>query len=270
MRSGPNMKENNHNSRSVPSAELEVQQSLTEHLAELRLRILRSLFFVLVAFIPLAIIADPLFTYLATPLMEHLPSGTQMIATEVVAPFVTPFKLAFYAAIFLAMPFILYQIWGFVAPGLYEDEQHLVRPLLVSSILLFYLGSAFAYFVVLPLIFRFLVATAPVGVSVMTDISNYLNFILKMFLAFGIAFETPVALVMLTLTGLVEPQQLRRNRPYILVGCFVVGMLLTPPDVFSQTLLALPTYLLFELGLWASSAVQRRRNRRGSSAHSRE
>lgn len=234
------------------SAEKDKEQPLIAHLVELRDRVLRALIGIIVAFVPLAFFANDLYTYAAAPLMALLPEGASMIATEVASPFFAPFKLAALAAFVLALPWVLYQVWAFVAPGLYRHEQRLVVPLLASSTLLFYAGMAFAYFVVFPVVFGFFIAVAPEGVMVMTDISRYLNFTLGMFLAFGIAFETPVAIVLMVRTGFTTPEQLGKKRPYVLVGAFVIGAFLTPPDLISQTLLALPAYLLFEVGIVAS------------------
>lgn len=219
------------------------------HLMELRDRVLRMVLAVLVAFLLLMPFANQLFSLLAGPLTAHLPEGSSLIAIEVASPFLIPFKLALVMAIFLAMPFILYQVWGFVAPGLYRHERSKVMPLLVSSTLLFYAGAAFAYFVVFPLVFAFLTGTAPEGVSVMTDIGKYLDFVLTLFFAFGVAFEVPIATILLVWSGTVTPATLRKQRPYVIVGAFVIGMLLTPPDVISQTLLALPMWLLYEVGI---------------------
>ena len=219
------------------------------HLMELRDRVMRMVLAVLVAFLLLMPFANQLFSLLAGPLTAHLPEGSSLIAIEVASPFLIPFKLALVMAIFLAMPFILYQVWGFVAPGLYRHERSKIMPLLVSSTLLFYAGAAFAYFVVFPLIFAFLTGTAPEGVSVMTDISKYLDFVLTLFFAFGVAFEVPIATILLVWSGAVTPATLRKQRPYVIVGAFVIGMLLTPPDVISQTLLAVPMWLLYEVGI---------------------
>lgn len=231
------------------------EQSFISHLVELRSRLLRAI--VVVAAVALALLpfANVLYATLAGPLMRHLPEGSSMIAIEVASPFLTPFKLVLFLAIFVAVPAILYQVWAFVAPGLYQHEKRVAVPLLVSSTLLFYLGCAFAYFVVFPLIFGFFTSVAPEGVSVMTDIGKYLDFILVLFLAFGIAFEVPVAVVILTWTGLVEAKELGSKRPYVIVGAFAVGMLLTPPDIISQTLLALPMWLLFEVGIFMTRFV---------------
>ncbi len=226
------------------------EQPFVSHLIELRDRLLRVVLAVTVIFLGLTPFANWLFTRLAGPLMAHLPEGSSMVAIDVASPFFTPFKLALVLSIFVAMPYILYQLWAFVAPGLYLHERKRVIPLLVSSTALFYIGAAFAYFAVFPLVFGFLTHTAPQGVEVMTDISRYLDFVLTLFFAFGIAFEIPVAVVLLVWTGVVEPQSLRGKRAYVIVGAFVVGMMLTPPDIISQTLLALPMWLLFEVGVF--------------------
>lgn len=236
-------------------AEKSTEAPLISHLLELRNRLLWAIAGVAVLFIPLAFFAQDIYSLLAGPLMAQMPEGTTMIATEVAAPFLTPFKMAFLLAVVLAMPWLLYQVWAFVAPGLYNNERRLAAPLIISSTLLFYAGMAFAYFIVFPLIFAFLVAVAPEGVSVMTDISRYLDFVIKLFLAFGAAFEMPVAIVLMVWTGFTTPGKLKQKRPYILVGAFVIGMLLTPPDVVSQTLLALPAYVLFEIGIIAAQLL---------------
>jgi sec-independent protein translocase protein TatC len=233
-----------------------------EHLVELRDRLLRVVLAVVLALLVLLPFANDLYSFLAAPLLRHLPEGTTMIATEVASPFLAPFKLALVSAVFLAMPFALYQAWGFVAPGLYQHERRFAVPLLASSILLFYLGMAFAYFVVFPIIFGFFTGTAPEGVAVMTDISKYLDFVLTLFFAFGVAFEVPIATVLLVWTGITTPESLVRMRPYVLVGAFVIGMLITPPDVFSQTFVALPMALLFEVGIVFSRIILRAKARR--------
>ena len=226
-----------------------VELPFVQHLMELRDRLLRVVLVVVVIFLALFAFANDLYSYLAEPLLRHMPEGTSMIATEVASPFLTPFKLTLVLSIFLAIPVILHQAWSFIAPGLYSREKRLVFPLLVSSTFLFFLGMAFAYFVVFPLVFGFLTGVAPEGVSVMTDISRYLDFVLKMFFAFGLAFEVPIATILVVWSGMTTAENLANKRPYIIVGAFVFGMLLTPPDVISQTLLALPMWLLFELGL---------------------
>ncbi|RZQ55531.1 twin-arginine translocase subunit TatC [Pseudidiomarina tainanensis] len=225
------------------------QSPLIDHLLELRNRLLRSVIAVGLVFVVAAIFAEELYRLLAAPMLASLPQGASMIATDVATPFFTPFKLAFVVSIAIAVPYLLWQLWAFIAPGLYRKEKRLVVPLLASSTLLFYAGAAFAYFVVLPLALSFFASAAPEGVTVATDIASYLDFVLTIFMAFGIAFETPVAIILLCWTGVTNVAALRKKRPYIIVGAFVVGMLLTPPDVISQTLLAIPMWLLFELGL---------------------
>lgn len=229
---------------------------LVAHLTELRSRLLRIVLVWLLIFAGLFYFANDLYSFISEPLRAYLPEGTSMIATDVASPFLTPFKLALVSALFLAMPFVLHQLWSFIAPGLYKHEKRIAVPLLASSIVLFYAGMAFAYFVVFPLIFGFFTSTAPAGVAVMTDINKYLDFVLMLFLAFGFAFEIPVATVLLVLAGVVDVARLRSIRPYVLVGCFVVGMVLTPPDVISQTLLALPMWLLYEVGILFSSFLK--------------
>ncbi len=219
-----------------------------DHLLELRSRLLRALLAVGVLFFPIYYFANDIYEFVAAPLMAHLPGGN-MIATEVASPFLTPFKLAAFASFFAAIPYLLHQAWGFVAPGLYLREKRFALPLLASSILLFYLGMAFAYYAVFPLVFQFFAGVTPEGVTMMTDINRYLDFVLKMFFAFGVAFEVPVATFLLALSGLATPQGMARKRPYVIVGCFIIAMLLTPPDVISQLLLALPTWVLFEAGV---------------------
>ena len=226
--------------------------SLISHLLELRDRLLRSVVALIIIFVPLALVANELYEFLAKPLMEQLPEGTSMIATEPHAPFFVPFKFAFAVAFAIAIPYLMYQMWAFVAPGLYRHEKRMVFPLLVSSSVLFYLGIAFSYFVVFPLIFSFFANSAPEGVAVMTDISSYLGFVLKLFFAFGIAFEVPIATILLVKMGVTTPDSLAQKRPYIIIGAFILGMLLTPPDIFSQTMLAIPVWVLFEVGLYAS------------------
>lgn len=235
---------------------VEESQPLISHLIELRNRLLKAVICVLVVFALLVYWSNDIYTLLATPLLERLPSGSSMIATNVAAPFFTPIKLTMVASIFLSVPFILYQIWAFVAPALYKHEKRLVYPLLISSTLLFYIGVAFAYYVVFPLVFGFLTNTAPEGVAMATDISSYLDFVLTIFLAFGICFEVPVAIVLLCWSGITTADDLRAKRPYIIVAAFVIGMLLTPPDIFSQTLLAIPMCLLFEVGLLCARFYQ--------------
>ena len=222
------------------------------HLVELRQRLLRGVIAILVVFVISAPFANTPYEYLAAPLMAALPEGNTMISTEPHGPFFVPFKFAFAFSVGIAMPFLFYQIWAFVAPGLYSHEKKAVVPLLVSSSILFYLGIAFAYYVVFPIIFVFFTSTAPEGVAVMTDINAYLSFVLKLFFAFGIAFEVPIATVLLVRAGVTTPENLAKKRPYIIVSAFIVGMVLTPPDVFSQTMLAIPVWILFEIGLYFS------------------
>lgn len=231
------------------AAENDKGQPLIEHLIELRTRILHALFAVVLIFLPLFYFANDIYAYVSEPLRVFLPEGTTMIATEVASPFLTPFKLTLVLAIFIAMPYILHQLWSFIAPGLYSGEKRIAAPLLISSIILFYTGMAFAFYVVFPLVFAFFTAAAPEGVAVMTDINRYLDFVLKLFFAFGLAFEIPIATVLLIWAGATTTDSLRKKRPFVIVGCFVVGMLLTPPDVISQILLALPMWLLFEAGI---------------------
>lgn len=226
------------------------------HLLELRDRLMRGGGAVLVLFIAAAPFANTLYEYLAQPLMAALPAGNSMISTEPHGPFFVPFKFAFAFATAVAMPYLLYQLWAFVAPGLYDHEKRLTVPLLISSSVLFYLGILFAYFAVFPVIFAFFTSTAPEGVLVMTDISSYLSFVLKLFFAFGLAFEVPVATVLLVRMGMTTPESLAAKRPYIIVGAFVVGMLMTPPDIFSQLMLAIPVWVLFELGLYVSKSIK--------------
>jgi sec-independent protein translocase protein TatC len=229
--------------------EPQAEATLLSHLVELRNRLLKGVVVILIIFIALAPFADRLFALVADPLMKQLPEGTSMIATQVASPFLTPFKTAMVGAIFIAMPWLLYQIWAFVAPGLYQQEKRLALPLVITSALLFYLGVTFAYFVVFPLMFGFFTAVAPEGVSVMTDINAYLDFTLTLFFAFGLAFEVPIATVLMVWAGFTTPAKLASKRSYVLLGAFVVGMLLTPPDVISQTLLAVPVYILYEAGI---------------------
>ncbi|QIR13451.1 twin-arginine translocase subunit TatC [Shewanella aestuarii] len=228
------------------------QQPLISHLLELRNKLLKAIGSVLLVFIATVYWANDIYHYVALPLMQSLPETGSMIATDVAAPFFAPFKLTLVLSFFVAIPYVLFQIWSFVAPGLYKHEKRLVVPLLVSSTLLFYLGIAFAYYVVFPVVFGFFTSVAPEGVQVATDISSYLSFILKLFFAFGLAFEIPVAVVLLCWAGVTSPDELKQKRPYIVVGAFVIGMLLTPPDIISQTMLAIPMLLLFEGGLLAA------------------
>jgi len=225
------------------------QESFISHLIELRDRLLRSAIAWIVVFVCLFPWANDLYSLLAQPLLSKLPQGGQMIATEVVTPFFVPVKVAMMAAFLVALPYILYQVWSFVAPGLYSHEKKYILPLVVSSMILFVAGMSFAYFLVFPIVFGFIVKIAPHGVAVMTDIGKYLDFVLTMFLAFGITFEVPIVVVVLDMTGMVEVQKFKEARPYVIVGAFIIGAIFTPPDVISQTMLALPLWLLYELGV---------------------
>ena len=237
----------------------DVSQPLVEHLTELRDRLLRSILAVLIIFLCLFSFANEIYTIASEPLRQFLPEGTSMIATEVASPFLTPFKLTLFAAIFLAIPFLLHQVWSFIAPGMYRHEKRLAIPILASSVLLFYAGILFAYYVVFPLVFGFFTSVAPEGVTIMTDINSYLDFILKLYFAFGIAFEIPIVTILIVATGMSTPDSLAAKRPYVIIGCFVVGMLLTPPDIISQTLLAVPVWLLFEIGIIASRLITKKK-----------
>ena len=232
------------------------EQPLVNHLLELRNRLLHTVLVVLVVFLALFYFANDIYTFVSEPLRVYLPEGSTMIATEVASPFLTPFKLTLVLSVFLAMPFLLHQIWAFVSPGLYSKEKRIARPLLASSVALFYAGIAFAYYVVFPLVFGFFTSTGPIDVAVMTDIGKYLDFVLTLFFAFGLAFEIPIATVLLVWSGVTTPKILAEKRPYVFLGCFVFGMLLTPPDVVSQSLLAIPMWLLFEFGLFFSRFVK--------------
>ncbi len=231
------------------------EKPLVEHLIELRDRLLRALVTVGIIFLCLFYFSNDIYQFVSLPLQELLPENSTMIATEVASPFFAPFKLTLVVSVMLAMPMLLFQMWGFLAPGLYQREKRIVIPIFVSSILLFYAGMAFAYYVVFPLVFGFFTSIGPENVAVMTDISRYLDFVLKLFFAFGLAFEIPIATFILVWMNVTTPQNLARKRPYIVLGCFVVGMLMTPPDIISQTLLALPMWLLFELGIIFSRLV---------------
>lgn len=235
-----------------PSDSALLEQPFVAHLIELRDRLLKSIYGILAVFLLLFPFSNDIYTFVAHPLTALLPAGSSMIATEVISPFLAPMKLSLVVALFVAMPWILYQVWGFVAPGLYSHEKKLIVPLVISSSILFYVGMMFAYFLVFPLIFAFMVATTPDGVAVATDISKYLDFVLTLFFAFGVAFEVPIATIILVWMGITTPESLIEKRPYIIVGAFTVGMVLTPPDVFSQTLLAVPMWLLFEVGVYFS------------------
>jgi sec-independent protein translocase protein TatC len=235
--------------------------TLISHLLELRDRLLRAFLAVIVVFVPIAFFSNEVFTLVAQPLIDKLPAGSSLIATSVISPFMTPFKLAFFVALFAAMPYVLYQVWAFVAPGLYRHEKRFALPLLVSSIILFYAGVAFAYLVVFPVMFDFFASTTPAGVRMMTDITSYMDFVLTMFLCFGLAFEVPVVVVLLVLTGLVKVDKLAEIRGYVLIGIFVIAAILTPPDAISQTIMAVPMYLLYEGGLLMARLMQRMRSK---------
>ncbi|MEA1888408.1 MAG: twin-arginine translocase subunit TatC [Pseudomonadota bacterium] len=230
-------------------------ESFISHLIELRDRLLRSVIVVLIVFIPAAIFSGKLFTLLAAPMLAALSTDGTMISTEVAGPFLVPLKFAFALSIAVAIPYLLFQIWSFIAPGLYENEKRLAFPLLLSSTLLFYCGIAFAYFVVFPIMFNFFPSVAPVGIEVTPDINHYLGFVIKLFFAFGIAFEMPIATILVIKAGITTREKLAKKRQYVVLGAFVLGMLLTPPDIFSQTMLAIPMWLLFELGLIMSAIV---------------
>lgn len=230
---------------------------LVAHLTELREKLLRAILAVLVIFLCLFPFSNDIYAFVSEPLRAILPDGNNMIATDVTTPFFTPFKLTLVAAILVALPYVLYQAWSFIAPGMYRHEKRLAIPLLASSVLLFYAGAAFAYFIVFPIIFGFFTSVAPEGVAIMTDINSYLDFVLKLFFAFGFAFEIPIAVVLLIWTGITTPEALAAKRRYVIVGCFVIGMILTPPDVFSQTLLAVPMWMLFEAGIYFGRWIKR-------------
>jgi sec-independent protein translocase protein TatC len=240
-------------------AELE-EQPFIAHLVELRNRLLRVVVCVLVVFLAMSPFANEIYSYMAKPLMVHLPANSSMIAIDVASPFFIPFKLTLVAAVFISVPLILYQFWAFVAPGLYHHERRMILPLIIASTLLFYAGAAFAYFVVFPLVFGFLTAAAPEGVAVMTDISRYLEFVLTLLFAFGATFEVPILTIVLVWTGITTPASLAEKRPYVIVAAFIIGMFLTPPDAISQTLLAIPVWLLFECGLLFSRLFVRKTN----------
>lgn len=233
-------------------------QSFLAHIVELRNRLIRCIVVVLVIFIGLFAFSNDLYLYISEPLRAQLPETSTMIATDVASPFLTPFKLTLVLSFFAAMPFILYQVWAFTAPGLYKKEKIIMLPLFFSSVFLFYGGMAFAYYAVFPLVFLFFTSIGPEGVAVMTDIRSYLDFVLKLFFAFGLSFEIPIAVVILSWVGAVNPDELAKKRPYVFVLCFVLGMLLTPPDIISQTLLAVPMWLLFEVGIFFGRLVHKK------------
>lgn len=229
------------------------------HLVELRNRILRCVVALLVVFLALVYFANDIYAFVSAPLVSVLPESTSMIAIDPTAPFFAPFKLTFYVSLFICAPYVLYQLWAFIAPGLYRSEKEVAIPLFISSVLLFYAGIAFAYYVLFGLVFSFFVSVAPEGIAVAPDISSYLSFVMKIFFAFGFAFEIPVAVFLLIWAGILEPESLQNKRPYVIVGCFLVGMLLTPPDPFTQSMLAIPMWMLFELGLYFGKVFLRRK-----------
>ncbi len=233
------------------------EQPLIAHLIELRSRLLKALLAIAVVFGCLFYFANDIYTFVATPLQRFLPPGASMIATEVASPFLTPFKMTLFTSVLVAMPFLLYQMWSFIAPALYRNEKRIAIPLLISSVMLFYAGMAFAYYVVFPLVFGFFTSVAPEGVTVMTDMGKYLDFVLKLFFAFGFAFEIPIATLLMIWAGVITPDGLAKKRPYVIVICFVLGMFLTPPDVISQSLLAIPMWLLFEVGIFFGRLLHR-------------
>jgi sec-independent protein translocase protein TatC len=235
----------------TPEPEVDLHQGLFSHLLELRSRLIKAILALVVVLVVLVPFANRLYSWLAAPLVSRLPQGAHLIATEVASPFITPLKLAFYTALFISMPVILYQLWAFVSPGLYKHEKRLARPLLIAAMILFYIGCAFAYFLVLPAAFRFLTAVTPQGVEMMTDITHYLDFVMLMFFAFGLCFEVPVAVVILAAVGIVDLDKLRKGRRYAMVGAFAIAAVVTPPDITSMIMLAIPMCLLYELGVLA-------------------
>jgi len=239
--------------------ELLAEGTLMSHLLELRNRLLKAVLALFIGFIPCAIYANDLFNFIARPLVEKLPKGSTLIATSVVGPFMTPFRVSFYVALFAAMPVVLYQIWAFVAPGLYKREKRFAVPLLISSVLLFYAGVVFAYFVVFPVMFTFFVTTVPIVAAYTPEIGEYLSFVLTMFFAFGLAFEVPIAVVLLVLTGLVKIEKLTENRGYVVIAIFIIAAILTPPDAISMVIMAIPMWLLYEGGLFMARVMQKMR-----------
>jgi len=227
-------------------------QTFLSHLFELRDRLLRVVIVMGIITAGLLTVANDLYYYFSLPIQNYLPENTSMIATGVISPILTPFKLALIGSFFISIPFIIYQVWGFVAPGLYKNEKRLAVPLIISSIFLFYAGMLFVYMVVFPLVFQFTATFIPTGIEHKPDIADYLNFSIKMFFAFGVAFEVPIATIILIAAGITDPDKLASKRPYVIVGAFILGMLLTPPDIISQVMLALPMWLLFEVGIIAS------------------
>jgi sec-independent protein translocase protein TatC len=255
------MNDTNHDKPPEEPEEKLAEGTLISHLLELRTRLIRAGIAWVIALIPCAYYANRLFEFIARPLLQRM-AGTKLIATKVMSPFMTPFKLSMFVAFFVAAPFILYQIWSFVAPGLYKHERRFAVPLLVSSVLLFYAGNAFAYVFVFPVIFQFFLKTTPPGVEMRPDIGDYLNFVMRLFLGFGVAFEVPIAVVLLVLTGLVSLDKLKANRGYVLIGIFIVAAILTPPDAVSMTIMALPMYALYEGGIIMAAVMLRMRQKR--------
>lgn len=247
----------------MTSAENDKELPLVHHLIELRSRLLRIILVIFAVFLALyATLANDIYAIVSAPLMKLLPANASMIATDITSPLLTPMKLTFFVALVLSIPYILYQIWAFVAPGLYKHEKRIALPILVSSVVLFYVGMAFAYFLIFPLIFKITTQSGLVGVTAMTDISKYLDFVLHMFFAFGFIFEIPVATVLLIYAQVMSAKSLTKKRPYVILGCFVVGMILTPPDVTSQCLLAIPMWILFELGVLIGLMIEKNRDRK--------
>ena len=246
----------------MTSAEDEKELTLIDHLVELRDRILKSVSAVLVLFLALFYWANDIYIFVAGPLLAALPEGSTMIAIDPTSPFFAPFKLAFYVSFLLAAPYILYQMWSFIAPGLYKNEKTVAIPLFISSVVLFYGGIAFARYILFGIVFRFFISVSPEGVQVAPDISSFLSFALTIFFAFGVAFEIPIAVFLCIWAGLAEPDSLAEKRPYVVVGCFVVAMMLTPPDPFTQSMLALPMWALFEVGIFAGRLTHKRQEQR--------
>ncbi|MFC3193169.1 twin-arginine translocase subunit TatC [Marinicella sediminis] len=234
------------------------EQSLVSHLVELRSRLIKAVMTMLILIVVMFPFAGEIYTLIASPVINNLAQGTEMIATGVLSPFLTPFKMVIILAVIISMPMIIYQMWAFVAPGLYKSEKRVATPILISSIVLFYMGCAFAYFVVFPIIFVFLPGIAPEGVAYMPDINSYLDIVVRLFFAFGLAFEIPVAVIILIMLGVTSAEKLAKSRPYVIVGIFVVAMLLTPPDPSTQILLAIPMWLLFEFGLLMGQALKKK------------
>lgn len=250
------MTQNNDPEEALPS------QPFVEHLIELRTRLLKAIVVLLVILGCLLYFSNEIYEFVADPLLKHLPaeSNSSMIVTDVTQAFLTPFKLTFFVAVFFAMPFLLYQIWAFVAPALYQNERSLAIPIFISSVVLFYAGVAFAYFIVFPMLFEFFTAIAPKSVTVMPDIASHLSLVIKLFFAFGFAFEIPVATIILIVAGVISPEGLAKKRPYVIVACFVIGMVLTPPDVLSQAMLAIPMWGLFEVGVFFGRLLVRKKD----------